>query len=67
MDRDGWGESIKVAAKIHSFEPNRAVYYVYSEDDKDANDLGYEEAWNRINNAIPADTEGETIFRMLHL
>lgn len=67
LDRDGWGEAIKVADKIHKLEPNRSVYYVYNEDDLDPNDLGYEKAWERINNAIPADSEGETIFRMLHL
>ncbi|AHZ09845.1 DNA primase [Bacillus phage Evoli] len=67
LDRDGWEEAIKVATKIHEVDSNRAVYYVYNEDDRDPNELGYEEAWNRINNAIPADTEGETIWRTLHL
>ncbi|UNA01518.1 DNA primase [Bacillus phage vB_BcgM] len=67
LDRDAWKESIKVAEKIKAIEPDRKVFHVYSEDDRDANDIGYDEAWRRINNALPADTEGELIFRMLHL
>ena len=67
LDGDAWESMIKIAKRIHEKESSRLVYYVLSPDNLDANDLGKERAWERVNNAILADSEGEMILRMMNI
>lgn len=67
LDDDAWETMIKVAKRIQERDSNRLVYYVLSPDSRDANDLGYEGAWERINNAVLADSEGEMMLRTMNI
>lgn len=67
LDDDAWETMIKVAKRIQERDSSRPVYYVLSPDSRDANDLGYEGAWERINNAVLADSEGEMMLRMMNI
>ncbi|ANM46057.1 DNA primase [Bacillus phage Belinda] len=67
LDRDAKLEMIRTANLIREKEPDREVYFVYSPDDKDANDLGFQDAWARVNNAIKADAEGILKLELLYM
>lgn len=67
LDDDAWETMIKVAKRIQERDSSRLVYYVISPDSKDASDLGHEGAWERINNAVFADSEGEMMLRTMNI
>lgn len=67
LDTDAWQQMIASANKIKQMEPNRDVYYVYSGLDDDANDLGVERVQELINNAFPANSEGELNLRLMNM
>ena len=67
LDTDAWSQMISSANRIKSRDPERKVYYVYSGLDDDANKLGLEKVQQLIDNAFPADSEGELRLRMANM
>jgi CHC2 zinc finger len=59
LDTDAYKQMISSANLIKEHEPTRAVYYVYSGLDDDANDLGIERCEQLVREAFPADATGE--------
>jgi len=59
LDRDAGEEMIKSAHRIKAKAPNRPLYFVLGDKKRDANDLGAEKVQELIDQAFPADSEGE--------
>jgi ribosomal protein L37AE/L43A len=59
LDTDAWKQMIASARKIKEKEPTREVYFVYSGTEEDANDLGLAAVQELVDNAFPANAEGE--------
>lgn len=67
LDTDAWREMIASARKMKAIEPNRPIFFVYSGTDEDANDLGMEKVQQLIDEAFPADAEGELKLSLANL
>lgn len=59
LDRDAGDQMIKSAHRIKAKAPNRPLYFVLGDKARDANDLGPEKVQELIDQAFPADSEGE--------
>jgi DNA primase len=59
LDRDAIDQMIKSAHRIKAKAPNRPLYFVLGDKKRDANDLGPEKVQELIDQAFPADSEGE--------
>lgn len=64
LDRNATKEMIETAQLIHSKQPERLVYFVYSPNDDDANKIGQAKAHELISKAILADAQGELNLRL---
>jgi len=67
LDTDAWKSMIKVANRIYKKDSNREVYYVYTGEPFDANDLGHDRSWEAINNAHPANSNSELLMQLDNL
>lgn len=67
LDTDAWVQMIKTANKLHSLDPNRNIYFVYTGTEEDANDLGPDLCKEYMGNAFLADSEGQMRLRMMNL
>jgi len=67
LDKDAWESMIESARRIKSVESDREVYFVASGSDQDANELGTEKVNELIQQAFPADAEGELKLSLLNL
>jgi len=67
LDKDAWESMIESARKIKSKDSSRAVYFVASGSDQDANELGTEKVNELIDQAFPADAEGELKLSLISL
>jgi len=66
LDRDAWKQMIKSAHRIKERVPNRPLYYILGDKSYDANDLGPEKVQELINQAFPADSEGDLKLSLLN-
>jgi len=66
LDRDAWEQMIKSAHRIKAQAPDRPLFYVLGDKTYDANDLGPEKVQELINQAFPADSEGDLKLSLLN-
>jgi len=66
LDRDAWKQMIKSAHRIKERVPNRPLYYVLGDRSYDANDLGPEKVQELLDQAFPADSEGDLKLSLLN-